>query len=823
MEDRSLDFVITGVSYITSNKGTSVVLCTRDPKGRRIIFNRPYTPYFYFLQSEEKLIKHLIKRDRSLRGIITNEERYFYSTDGRKLVKAYVRFPYDVDLFSKKVEHFNKKSSIKIHLYESNVYFGYRYLIDKEIYTSIDRDVNPIEYRNVNNKNIHSNFNEYARHRIMFMDIEVEGNEEWIEDTYKYPIIIIGLYDSYTDKYYQLYIGSYTYEGEVPVVLKGYKNEKDLLLGFRELYLSIFPDVIVTFSPFDVKYLINRFKKNKIDPSFLSPINKITRGPRITCVDILDFAKLYRIVFQEPLWNTLDYISKKELGYGKIELPGPIHEVWKKDPIFVLKYNLRDVKLLIDLEKKLRLIEAYVIPIWKITGLSFSDCLTPSKVGDILYLRRGHQTKRVWRNKSWIKGETYKGALVKAIPGIYEYVAVLDWSELYPSLMETFHISWDTIGFTGGPKHVKIEGGLYFSLEQPGETIILMDPLRKVRRSIKEKLKDPSLSKEQRNLYKMLSSAYKAVINSLYGLYGFSGGKEGFGSRVYEKAIASAITLMGRIVFKEVLRYCEEIGVKVVYGDTDSIFIMLNTDKYEEEAKELAENITNHISDFVKSNYKVESKLKLSLEYIFRRVIILTKKRYAGLTLSGEIVVKGLEIVRKNAAPITIEAEKEVLKILLKGGTIEEALQYRDKVYREVVSGKRSLSDIALRPKCSKVKYDTLTSNYKARIIGEHFLKRPISPKKRFYKLYLIENRSITKEVELKGQKEVKRIPVNVIALPKITDFPKSLHVDFKKMAKVTVLKPINNLLDPLTKNRKKQKVFKDKDLTSFLVNSNGN
>jgi len=822
MEDRSIDYVITGVSYTTSDKGTSIVLCTRDPKGRRVIFTRPYIPYFYYLQSQERLFKELLRRYKTLRGLIIKEERYFYSTTGRQLIKVYVKYPWEVKAFSKKVEMFNKIFSNKIRLYEANVLFSYRYLIDHNIYTTVDKGLNPINYREVLSTKI-SFFNSYGRHRLMFLDIEVEGDEEWIEGSYRYPLIIIGLFDSYSNTYYQLYVGSeYKYKGEVPIVLQQYDNEEELLLGFKKLYTSISPDVIVTFSPFDIKYLYNRLKKYKIDPGFLSPIRKVTQGPHIHCVDILDFAELYRRVFEEPLWNTLDYIAKKELSYGKIELPGPIHEVWKNDPILVLKYNLRDVKLLKDLEDKLKLIEGYIIPIWKITGLKFSDCLTPYKIGDILYLRRAYQNNKVWRSRSWIRGTTYKGALVVAKPGIYENVAVLDWSELYPSLMETFHISWDTIGFAGGPKHVRIEGGLYFSLEQPGETVLLMQPLREERRKIKTKLKGPSLSKEEKNKYRMLSSAYKSIINALYGLYGFSGGKKGFGSRVYEPAIASAITSMGRIVFKETMNYCTSIGKKVVYGDTDSIFIVLTSDQLEEEAKELASKITSHIAEFIKERYKVRSTLKLSLEYIFRRVVILTKKRYAGITLEGEEVIKGLEIVRRNTSPITIEAEKKILEILLKGGSIQDVIKYRDKIYKEVSSGKRSLLEIALRPRCSKEKYDTLTSNYKARIIGEHYLKKKISPKKRFYKLYLLETLKIKKEVEIRGQKIIKNIPVNVIALPKIEDFPNNLQVDFKKMAEVTIKKPIDNLLDPLIDREEDQKVFKYKDLTSFMVNNNG-
>lgn len=791
-----MKYCVVGASYSTDHKGTSVILSTRDENNNRRFFKVPYLPYFYYKQSQEKLLGRLLEKVPELQDYIVKEERYFYSTKDEQLVKLYVKWPIAVKEFSKRWDFF-KKERLYLDFYESNVLYTYRFMIDHRIFTGVDEKLRPVECE--------------SRHRILYMDIEVEGEDEWKEDSFKYPIIIIGLYDSYTSRYYILYIGSKHLDLGPSVETLPFEDEDSLLRGFIKLYSSISPDVIVTFSPFDISYIINRFRKKKLDYTFLSPIGMVTRGPHIHCVDILDYAELYRRVFSEQLWNTLDFIAQKELGYGKIKLEGPIHEVWKVSPEEVIKYNYRDVKLLVDLEEKLQLISSYIVPIWRITGLKFSDCLVSNRIGDILYLRRSRETGYVWRSRSFYPKEEYRGALVEAIPGIYTNVAILDWSELYPSIMETFHISWDTLSYIGGENHVKIKEGLYFSLLDPGESNILMRPLRKVRREIKENLK-ACQSEEERRKLKMLSSAYKSVINSIYGLYGYKSRSSDFGSRVYEPAVASAITMIGRLIYKETVSYCSSIGYEVVYGDTDSIFILLKREDLEEESRELAEEITGHISTFIKEKYRLESTLKLSCEHILRRVIILTKKRYAGVTYSGEFIVKGLEIVRKNSANITIKVERDVIDILLNGGSLEDVEAYKRKIKREVLNGDIPLEDLALRPRCSKEDYDTLTSNLKAIIIGEHYTGEKIRPNCRFYKLYLLPTEKIRKTITINEKESNVLLTVDVIGLKEVSKLPSHLVVDLKKMARVVIERPIDNITSPL-----KKKVFKEKTLISFI------
>jgi len=791
------DYCITGMSYRTDQleEKTYVALSVRDKYLNRETIEVPYDPYFYYLNSESILIEKLFNRYSELEDYILYEQRGYYSTEGRRLTKVVVKYPYNVKEFTNKATSLREHIGKWINFYESNILFVYRYLIDHNIYTGIDSNRIPVKTT--------------SRHRVMFLDIEVEGEEEYKEESDKYPVIIVGFYDCYTKTYHILHTYFDTplkidHEKVLKSEPKDYdsfriypcKDEESLFNKLKEVWKEYSPDVVATFSTFDIKYLVRRMRKKNIDYSFLSPIGVVTSVNHIHCLDVVDYAEVYRKVFREPMWDTLDFISKKELGYGKIELEERIYSLWRKNPKKVIEYNLRDVELLKDLEEELGLIEDFIKPIWSYTGLQFSKCIIPNTIGDILHLRDSYG-KEVWRSKSYIKASKYKGALVRAKPGLYEYVAILDWSELYQSIMETFHISWDTYSRYGG--EIKLAENLRFSNKTPGQTVRIMKPFRNKRRGIKLKINNKEYEgKKGKRKLKMLSEAFKVIGNASYGAYGYQSKTGYFGSRLYDPNVAAAITLMGRVVFEEVMNYVPTLGYEIIYGDTDSIFVKMKIEDIEKESTDLANNITDHISKFIEENYKVPSTLKMNYDCILRRIIILTKKRYHGITMDGEHIVKGLEIVRRNTAPITVEVEQKAGEILLSGGSVEDFIKYKYKMINKVKNKEVSLEDIALRVRCTQDEYDTLTRNYKARLIGERITGVKIKKGVRFYLLYVNSNDKYKFDLKLKGEKKTVDIKFESIGLKDLSSLPKGVMIDYDKMANRTVEKPLEKYLEAL-------------------------
>ena len=781
-----MNYCIVGSVYLKEDNNLNIVLFLRDKNGKRTKKLFPYLPYFFVREEHLSSLKKYI--DTIEIESIVNTETGFRGVDGSKLVKVTVKDPYIISQLNNLI----RSSNNPILLYESNIFFHYRFLIDKGLTTGISDNCQPVEVE--------------SRHKKIFIDIEVLSDKE--PKNYLCPIIVIGIYDPNKKQYHSIYSGkSFPINLEIlktepkEIILYPCKDEEELISTFARTWLDLEPDVVVSFSPFDMEYIVKRMNFLGISSSFLSPVYNIAwrRNLHIHGIHIIDYAELYRKVFGEPVWNTLDYISKNELGYGKLEISS-ISQEWKNDFRKVVEYNLRDVELLKDLEDEIGLIQNFLLLIWSVTGLDLSDCLIPNRIGDILHFR---QVKGQYKflNESQIYGERYSGAIVICeYPGLHENVAVLDWNELYPTIMEDFHISFDTYDPFGD---IKITRSIGFTSSRKGCTVELMKPFRERRKLIKIQIKETSVKKERDRL-KLLSAAVKSIINAEYGLYGQR--TKNFVSRFYDPNIAGAITLIGRETLLQAKNIIHEIGYVLLYADTDSLFIKLKTND-PSEILDIKDKIEIYIKSYISKKYNVQSSLRLDLECVFKKVLILTKKRYDGITSSGERIIKGLNIIRKDTARITVEEQKKVGELRLSGEKVSIIRKYINDLYVKVKKGNVTIEDIAVKGRCSKEHYKKANRNWKA---IEYSKKRKIDVEsgERFFWLYVYPKEEITL-VFLDGTR--KNYEANVIAFKDPTDFPEDLNIDFKKMAEFTIINPLKRYIE------EEQNINKERPLTDYF------
>ena len=91
----------------------------------------------------------------------------------------------------------------------------------------------------------------------------------------------------------------------------------------------------------------------------LSPIRNVMyseykKKHNIGGVSILDYLTLYRkFSFIQQSSYRLDYIGEIEVGMKKIEYQGTLNDLYEKDLDKFIEYNIRDVRILIELDKKL--------------------------------------------------------------------------------------------------------------------------------------------------------------------------------------------------------------------------------------------------------------------------------------------------------------------------------------------------------------------------------------------------------------------------------------------------------------------------------------
>lgn len=282
---------------------------------------------------------------------------------------------------------------------------------------------------------------------------------------------------------------------------------------------------------------------------------------------------------------------------------------------------------------------------------------------------------------------TYTGGLVltPAI-GFYEtLVLLLDFNSLYPSIIQEFNICFSTIGMhkvEESQSKNEDKDEIYKSLEskineeKTGFLPKILSNLVKRRKAIKSSLFTAKTPKE----YKTLDTRQKAIkltANSIYGCLGCSF------SRFSNYTMAGYITYKGRQILKATRFIAEnDLKMKVIYGDTDSIMIdtmlqgiNINYDKAMSQSEELKRRVN--------SQYK---SIEIEVEKVIKKLCLYTKKKYGCLSIdrkgNSTKEYKGLDFVRRDFASIATEISKEMFDILIMDLEKEYSKLYDAKDYK---------------------------------------------------------------------------------------------------------------------------------------------
>ena len=120
------------------------------------------------------------------------------------------------------------------------------------------------------------------------------------------------------------------------------------------------------------------------------------------------------------------------------------------------------------------------------------------------------------------------------------------------------------------------------------------------------------------------------------------------------------------------------------------------------EQLELEAEIKEQAQKFLKYlNSTLPESMELEYEGFYRRGFFVSKKRYAVIE-DGEIIAKGLELVRRDWAPIVKQTQEAVLMAILKEGDSNKAISEVKKVMKKLRNGDVDKKDLIIHPQITK-------------------------------------------------------------------------------------------------------------------------
>jgi DNA polymerase elongation subunit (family B) len=410
-------------------------------------------------------------------------------------------------------------------------------------------------------------------------------------------------------------------------------DEKTLLLKFIDAIQEIQPHVMTGWNcdAFDIPYLHNRIKRvlGKKHANNLSVIGEMFYSPyrnryTIGGTSVLDYMTVYKkFSYKELPSYALNAVCMTELGRGKIEYEGNLDDLMENDIDTFIEYNITDVELVIELDKKLQYIDL-VRGIAHVGHVPYEDFVYSSKYLEgamLTYLKHiggvvapnkpaDRQEKMQELKDSGEKG--FIGAFVKdPVPGRYDWMYDLDLTSLYPSIIMTLNISpetkiakiedWNAEDFNrerkdeyivGGEKVSKeklkafldkykytvASNGVMYSSDKTGLIPAILSDWFDKRVEYKNEMKKwgKAGDTDKYEFYKKRQLVQKILLNSMYGILGLPA------FRFYDIDNAEAVTLSGQTVIKKTeaainMKYNKELKTDdidyVQYVDTDSVFV----------------------------------------------------------------------------------------------------------------------------------------------------------------------------------------------------------------------------------------------------------
>ncbi|MCF7900933.1 hypothetical protein K9L67_01775 [Candidatus Woesearchaeota archaeon] len=567
IKDSGIDGFIIYPTYRVEDNKSYVYLFGRLSDGRSFC-TKNYFEYYFFIKGID-----LSKANKL--GKFKSNPTNLKSFKEDQLIKIILNSPKEISDVRKVFEE------NLIDCFEADVRFAYKFLMDMNLKGTLK-----IEGKESKNDDLRVD---------VFFDEPFLSNSDWKpkQDNLKILSADIECSMDLKNLYCISMVSNDNKLNEVLIISKDSKlknavlfdDEKSLLEAFKEKLIKFDPDIITGWNliDFDFKFIKSKFDKYKIKfdlgrttensslkiyDSFLTD-SKADFAGRI----VLDGIHMLKSSFIKLDDYKLGTAAKKFTDEKKLieddNKGEDIESAFKDNQQKLIDYNLLDSKLVLDIIDKSGVMNLTILRSL-LTGMPLDRVRASIASLDSLYLRklrkRGYAALSTAFNRR--DQRSVGGYVMKSKPGIYNYVIVLDFKSLYPSLMITFNIDPlmhrpNCQVIIEDEELIKSPSGTCFS-KHLGILPEILKELWEIR------------TKAQKNKDELTRYAVKILMNSFYGVLASPN------CRFFSLEIANAITDgFAHTTIKRTKDEIEKKGFEVIYGDsiTKNRFVTIKDSK----------------------------------------------------------------------------------------------------------------------------------------------------------------------------------------------------------------------------------------------------
>ncbi|SCU79736.1 LAFA_0B05292g1_1 [Lachancea sp. 'fantastica'] len=532
-----------------------------------------------------------------------------------------------------------------------------------------------------------------------------------------------------------------------PTPVAIYKSEEEMIRGLVDLVLLIDPDILSGFEVHSSSwgYIIDRCDQ-AYDRDFCEEVSRVKykhfnkrkdvwgfshdSGIHIAGRHVLNLWRLLRSglnLLKYTLENIAFHVLHERLAHFP---PLELTKLWNAN------FDMTGLTTLLSYWKKRTEVNIRLLDSQQIINQTVEQARL---IGVDFYsvISRGSQYKvesvlvRLCKSEHFLvlspsKVQVRKQKALECIPLVMEPesafykspLVVLDFQSLYPSIMIGYNYCYSTIlgrvqelklkGSEVGATKINIRRGFLDELKEcltvsPNGVLFVKQNVRKsmlakmladilhTRFLVKKTMSD--LKSRNETVSKLLNNkqvALKLLANVTYGYTSAS-----FSGRMPCSDVADSIVQTGRETLQKAITLIEEKdewGAKVVYGDTDSLFVYL-PGKTKEEAFKFGKQMATEVTACN------PFPITLKFEKVYHPCILVSKKRYVGYSFEKETQkepkfdAKGIETVRRDGHQAQQKIVEKSLRILFETQNLSAVKAYVQDQFQKITKGQVSVQD----------------------------------------------------------------------------------------------------------------------------------